>query len=475
MKLIKVRIKNYRSVEELAFEIKPLDDRTFTYGLIGVNEAGKSTILKALALKDKLKNERGEPLPHLKDFKNPLDPIEIIYDYELDSVEVKECKDYLAKEKETIILDGVTFSSIQLDIVFNPESPNEPLPILSISDLSETESREEIELALTEHILNKMHKSIFWTAEDRYLLSQPINLSTFASDPDIISIPLRNCFALAGINGQAEIARKISMISDSTEREYLEDILGEKVTEHIQTAWPMHRIKITFDISDGLINFHIHDLEAKERAKTADQRSDGFKQFISFLLTISAENKSNVLRQSILLLDEPETHLHPQAQEDLLKELTDITNNDRDNIVFFATHSNYMIDKDDLSRNYRITKIGGKTEKIQLDKKNSTYASVTYEAFEISSTDYHNQLYDTLREKYASNINKDLDGVSILEFDRFLIQDKKLKASFPFKNKDNWVALPTYVRNAIHYPANKDKNFDKHLKESIDLMRSYEE
>ena len=72
MILKSIQIKNYRSIEEISFDIIPLSDNTFTYGLIGVNEAGKSTILKALALKDGLKDEKGNPLPLKNDFKDRL-------------------------------------------------------------------------------------------------------------------------------------------------------------------------------------------------------------------------------------------------------------------------------------------------------------------------------------------------------------------------------------------------------------------
>jgi predicted ATP-dependent endonuclease of OLD family len=196
-----------------------------------------------------------------------------------------------------------------------------------------------------------------------------LNLAQFAVTPDTISIPLKNCFALAGIVGADAIKRKVAVIAESTEREQLENELGESVTVHINTAWPKHPIKITFSISDGLINFHVHDLNTKGKAKTADQRSDGFRQFVSFLLTISAQNRNDELSNSILLLDEPETHLHPQAQEDLLRELVKITQNKRNNIVFFATHSNHMIDKGDLSRNYKVFKNPNKKQRKRRQKK----------------------------------------------------------------------------------------------------------
>jgi len=50
MKLQSVTIKNYRSIENIKFETTQVSDGTFTYGLVGVNEARKSSILQSFAL-----------------------------------------------------------------------------------------------------------------------------------------------------------------------------------------------------------------------------------------------------------------------------------------------------------------------------------------------------------------------------------------------------------------------------------------
>lgn len=479
MKLETIKIRNYRSIEEVSFKIEALTDSTFTYGLIGVNEAGKSTILKALALKDGLKNEKGEKLPLAKDFRDSASDIEIEYGYTLDRNDIKEAKEFLATQTPPVDMQNTGISNVKYTISYEYSAPSQTLESLTIEGLKDSdEGKENIENLLAKFVSKKTHDAIFWTAEDRFLISQPIDLVAFSATPDAISIPLKNCFALAGINSNEEIKKRIALISESTDREHLKTQLGDKVTEHINSAWPKHPIKITFDISDGFINFHIHDLNTKGKAKTADQRSDGFKQFVSFLLTVSAQNKNDELSNSILLLDEPETHLHPQAQEDLLRELVKVTQNKRNNIVFFATHSNYMIDKADLSRNYKVYKKPNKkterekTEVEKFKKKVSTYASVTYDVFDISSTDYHNELYDLLRARFGDENNKDAVGVT--EFDNgYFHQVKKLKQEYPLKKENNKITLPTYIRNCIHYPANQGKDFSSKLTESIELLRTY--
>jgi predicted ATPase len=332
------------------------------------------------------------------------------------------------------------------------------------------ERKTEIEGFLVDVILEKKYKSIFWTAEDRYLITQPVDLSEF-SKKSTTSIPLRNCFLLAGITNIEERINELA--NDSTEIELLEKELGEKVTEHIKEVWSDHPIVITFKINNGLINFHVKDVGDEGKAKTADQRSDGFKQFISFLLTVSAQGKNKELSDTILLLDEPETHLYPEAQEHLLSEIIRITQNDRRNIAFFATHSIFMIDKKDLSRNYRIIKKLN-TFKERFKPGTSTYSSILYKVFGIASTDYHTELYSTLHARYQDADPSDDEREKIRNFDaHYFVIEKFLPKDKPWKGHQNEITLPTYIRNCIDHPDNGNIYTSVELKKSIELLQSY--
>lgn len=314
-------------------------------------------------------------------------------------------------------------------------------------------------------------KAIFWTAASNYLIDKPIDLTAFASGPGSVSIPLRNCFLLAGIEDIP--ARIASLDGDSTEIELLSRELGAKVTEHLSQAWPNHPVEITFLITGNLLNFHVRDSGTQGKAKTADQRSDGFRQFVSFLLTVSAQNKNEELASTILLLDEPETHLHPLAQEYLLRELVALTANDRDNVVLFATHSNYLIDKKDLSRNFRVRKDGDQSNLVKFDKKSSSYASVSYEVFSIASTDYHNELYGMLHERFQNEDATDDSRERIKVFDEaFLHKQHGQKRSHPYKGKAKEATLPTHVRNCIHHPESGQKFSEEELSNSIEIMKA---
>ena len=381
MILKSIRIKNFRSIDDLTIRINELADKSFTYGLIGVNEAGKSSILRALALKDNIAVIN----PTIKDFRDLDEPIQVYYNYYLNANEIKECK-HLLKEhiNDDKILNGLKLLAVEMGVSLIKNDPQKLNFNLLFSETSHNEQIviDTIEKQLLPTIRKKAFNSIFWKAEDKFLITKPIDISTFSTNPNT-SVPLANCFKLAGIK---DIPKQIALLSDSTERELLQDTLGEKVTEHINKVWTGHPIKITFNISDNVINFHVKDLKATGKAKTANQRSDGFRQFISFLLTVSVQYLNDELSDTILLLDEPETHLHPKAQEDLLNELVKITKSSKNNIVFFATHSNYMVDKNLLNRNIKVEKPEDSTVITTFKGKPSSYASVNYDVFDIVST-----------------------------------------------------------------------------------------
>lgn len=470
MELKSIKISNYRSIEEISFDIVQLSDKSFSYGLIGVNEAGKSSILNALALKEVKQDGTGLISVNQNDFKYKSKPIEIIFCYFTSSADIKRYRDYLEGLDPPVDSSGLDLSTFIIKVDINVTDPTQRTIQLEFPNINR-EDKLTIEKQLNQTILVKIHKSIFWTAEDRYLITKPINLVEFANSPEAISIPLKNCFILAGVSNILD--RINGLAGDSTEIEQLENELSEKVTEHIKTVWPNHPIEITFKIDSGLINFHVKDTGTEGKAKVVSQRSDGFKQFISFLLTISAQDRNNELSNSLLLLDEPETHLHPEAQEYLLHDLIKITTNERNNIVYFATHSNYMIDKDDLSRNFRIIKANNdKTQKTQFDRKTSTYASVTYEVFGIPSMDYHSELYSRLHQKYQDIDINDEKREGIMNFDtNYLNKEKGFLKNKPWKNNANQATLPTYIRNCMNHSNNGNKFSKKELTISIDMLR----
>ena len=406
MKLASIILKNYKSIEELEIEIKEIDG-SFTYALLGINESGKSSILKAISYFEENK------VSYPSDFHNIDRPIEISYKYIVEDSDLKELREELIKKHgfEKELANRVIVKDVKLFAQYS--NSNEPkfarFEILNFdNNLFENYTLDEIndkvikkvnaedkdfdlgdffDNSMVEYFYTRSHFIVFWQSTPEYLLLDDIDLVSFSSNPLKTSIPLKNCFLLAGIKAE-DISNEINKLKNSIAINSLQSKLSDFTTEHIKELWPEHPITITFQISNNKISLLIEDNGIKYNPKTASQRSDGFKQFLSFLLTISVENKGSELEKTILIIDEPETHLHPPAQLNLLKELIHISSNDKKNIVFFATHSNYLIDKNSLNRNYKVIKHNNQnTSIIEIEKKSTSYAEVNYSIFGIITND----------------------------------------------------------------------------------------
>ena len=440
----------------MVFSIQEVSD-SFTYTLVGLNESGKSNFLKAISLFNK--TSVSYPL----DYYDQDQPVETNLIYLLDDLEKREILRNLAKKGfDEGLLSEIEIQEVNITARFESNSSGKrhllqyikfkksifpeytlegDLPIRKTNG----DTQRDFKLSsyfikhFSSYFINRIHNITFWEAKPQYLINDPIDLESFALNPKEVSIPLSNCFNLAGIKN---IKNKLKQIKgNSTQAHNLQEHLGDEITKHIKKIWSNHPIRIKIQINDMMLSFLIEDEGVKYNSKSVIQRSDGFKQFISFILTISAQNKNNLLSNGIILVDEPEIHLHPGAQESLKNELINLTKNKNNNVLFFSTHSSYMIDKASINRCYKFYKLDNTLTSFEkMENEINTYAELNYEVFDIATNDYHNELYGHIEEKYPDRLNA-------LDRDR------------PWNNlksgKIEEVSLPKYIRNSIHHPENK--------------------
>jgi predicted ATP-dependent endonuclease of OLD family len=475
MELRKILISNYKSIESLELPLTRVNN-SLTFSLLGVNESGKSSILKAISFIEN--NELTFPL----DFHNKDIPVEVSFSYKLENYEKIQLEEHFEKtfEAPKQFIRQLGIESIELTKVINNVNPvtevkkqiltfkNETIENFKFETgkiLEEKETKSAIVLKdffytnLPNYFWDEIHSIVFWKSDAKYLISNAINLQQFATNPTGISIPLLNCFELIGIS-ESEIAAEIAKLNNPATIHNIEQRLNDKVTEHIKKVWNGHPILIKFKINNNLLSLLVEDEGVSYDAKVTSQRSDGFRQFISFLLTVSIENSNDKLQYTILLLDEPETHLHPTAQLNLRDELLKITRNrDDNNIVFYATHSNYLIDKSNLNRSFKVIKADNvKTTLEKISKTQTSYSEINFEVFDIPTNDYHNELYGFIEENNKPKFNA-------------LIKDKDWIKQ-PSGNTIQ-VSLSTYIRHSIHHPENTSnrKFSEASLRKSINILR----
>ena len=203
----------------------------------------------------------------------------------------------------------------------------------------------------------------------------------------------------------------------------------------------------------------------------------GYEMFFSILWAIyrSLSDKKDL----IILLDEPELHLHPNLQKDLISLLSGISSKVQ---VIISTHSPLFIKQ--LYGINPMFHILEKEDNIPVKKdikkqKITDYLSlneVNFMAFGLYTEEYFNELYETLYRNAQQ-----ADGtVNSHNFDeKFFVNQKGLMADKPYRadNDSKKVSYITFVRNVIHHRVDYKKAglecTNDEIMRAIDTMRSY--
>jgi predicted ATP-dependent endonuclease of OLD family len=464
MKLKEIFIDSYRSINNqkivIDFNCK---------GFIGLNESGKSNILNAIrgldenysfCLKDKSKINN--KLPYVT-FRFSIDQVELKEISDKISKELRPCppKDenifkkfnfsyfdtivYLPESSQDCV-NALKFEydldyDLNSDYLYITEGQDLPQPEVIIENqtysLSDSILIENQVLApeiatqfaptkdgqflnklkglINEYFEKNLPSVIFWEYDKKYLLPSEITYEEFMknNEPFENSAPLFNMFLLSDrlqIYGSDDLAKRISeWKNDSSLRKKEAAILTEDINKYIKGIWSDYDQDLSIDLEENKITIHINDPSSSAKNYyEMEARSQGFKTFISFILTIGAEYENGTLNNFILLLDEPETHLHPSGVRFMRNELFKLANGG--NYVFFATHSIFMIDRKELKRHYIVSKDNESTKINPVDRNNITQEAVIYEA-----------LGTSIDEFSISNLNIMFEGdVDLFLFEFFI-------------------------------------------------------
>jgi predicted ATP-dependent endonuclease of OLD family len=204
-----------------------------------------------------------------------------------------------------------------------------------------------------------------WKPEKEYLINSVIDLNTFKENPDT-SLPLKYIFHLIGKDTTEKIKIAVERALNSQEKsDELKDNLSDAVTKALNKKWKEHKVKILISINGTSCQVHVQDIDTKNKYYRMNQRSDGFKQFVSLILSLSLLNDSKKLENNIILIDEPEIHLHPSGVQEMRHEILKIG---QKNQVFISTHSHYMVDTSCPERHWIVKKEKSQTSITPIDE-----------------------------------------------------------------------------------------------------------
>lgn len=432
MNLNRVEIVNFKSLANVTIKFEPR-----CRILVGVNEAGKSNILKALSLLSKqrmpVKEDLRIPLPT----ESPISSGYIYFVFRLSANEAQEVADAVAAKTLTgtperpIFLVGTKSVSlaefcnsrsegihrVNLDDLrkFNTywsidnsyatvkgwKKPSSacpadfPAPGTSknlksfaiidsdtihvpseqfVQDLKPSDINDVVGEEIIKIIKREFPDTIYWSYEEKYLLPAQINIAQFAQSPDIC-LPLKHMFELAGISDIPKSINDAKAQSPAQLRNLFNRV-AIQTSEHLHSVWKEHKnVQIKLTPNGEFVDATVQegDLNHYEFIR----RSDGFKRFITFLILISSRVKTNALRNTLLLIDEPELSLHPSGAKYLRDELIKIS---EANDIAYSTHSVFMIDRERVDRHLIVGKKNERTEAVDVTESNISDEEVLYNA-----------------------------------------------------------------------------------------------
>jgi len=353
----RLKTKNYRSLEDLDVEFNP-----YYNALSGKNNSGKSNIIKAL-------------LTFLTyDFRTirNYDSMGIHFEGDYPYWKKKE------KEKEDILIeidielddtyDAGLFKFIKELIFKNDEQINSPKEILKIIATQNSEQKEtKIKLTFGGHEITDEYKRDEFL--NRLKSSQSILFhNSTENEPFFFSRNRRDSLiSYIGKEEKTEITKR---------KESLENEVKKSLKKH-QTEFGtlLGRLQDKYDVSLGIsgLNLERENVEISLKEKgievTLDDWGSGTKNRTLILLNLMnakrVQNSESVNERltPVVVIEEPESFLHPSAQAEFGRILQDIAMEFKIQIIV-ATHSPYLLSHKSpaanilLERNLNSTKKG---------------------------------------------------------------------------------------------------------------------
>ena len=169
---------------------------------------------------------------------------------------------------------------------------------------------------------------VMWEHSKEYILPGEISYLEIMEgiESDEVSRPLMTLFRIGCDVRDSESLRKLinEIKADSSERSSASKRINLNLKKYLEVVWPDFDQNIQVSLESDQMLVQIFDPNCEDPSHfQMDERSQGCQTFLSFLLTVAAESTYGVIRDTLLLLDEPETHLHPSGVRFMLAQLID--------------------------------------------------------------------------------------------------------------------------------------------------------
>lgn len=414
-------VKNFKGINELELPLDKIpSSNIFTF--VGLNESGKTTILEALnSFKNPVKNPNSL-IPKSKR-ANFNENIEVTAEFTLDDNDLTYIKDFL-KKNGYILEPNQNKLSIVKVLEFDKSTYKQDVKKYSHFFVKSKHSKNskvrklmDVNSTVWADLFKYLHDNLMPT-----IVYYPNFLFDFPTKIYLEEYPGESPEQSSYRNVLQDILNSLSQSltikehlverkrrSSSNDLENIEKVLNEmagKTSALVFDAWrKVSGIKVG-NISVTLGN----DIKVEENQSLAEddpsrkklyievkikegtdsyfikERSLGFRWFFAFLLfTQFRQYRDGEVKNTLFLLDEPASNLHPTGQQVLLDSLEPLT---RGSAVIYSTHSHHLINPKWLSGAFIVKNNG-----LDMEKK-------------FGEEDFNDSKTDIIAERYYNFVSK---------------------------------------------------------------------
>jgi len=480
MYISKIKLHNFKGFKE---DHEIIFDKGVNF-FVGDNNCGKSSVFEAIDF-IRTKKEISEVITKTEIEKDSFVSVEI--EFKGGDIEALVEIDALKKYKSSIInTDGekslrIMRSSEEMEI--NQAGKKKELDITNVRVFNPTSNQFENPTGIDNTITALFDAQFVWADTNSNDISdfsktkisgKIINTIT----KDFIASEtwknFKNSHKETFGEGENSLAKTLKPVEQK-----IQDILSEQYGEtEVRFSFSLPEIESFF--KTGNIALSENGIETNSSEKGTGMQRALALALIQVYANITSSFDNGISKPILFFIDEPETFLHPQAQNKLLDALEKISKKSQ---IFIITHSPYLLKKYKrethsmhiFSKDLGLNNVVPGKEFDLFGASSPTWGEINYFAFGVLSAEFHNELYGFIQ---AKAILEDEKNYFEEEFEKYLIskginQDQK----YIRMKKDNTIesqkrTLPTKIRNIIHHPENmRNMKFsDQELKTSIKLL-----
>ena len=284
--------------------------------------------------------------------------------YEVSVSALKACNDF----RDPSGLDIITKIKRECNTHSKPQTADAIEPVVEALDVLNSEARKPRSGEQFDELV-KSAIPVFVYFDNYGILDSAINLSRFnedknrnPSDPRVRTIDA--LFKHTGLDAtdieqlgteSAHVARpnnndiNAAIIRDQERKDSRQiklNAASNVITNNFSEWWHQRRHTIEYLADGNYFRVWISDDRRPGVKIELESRSKGFQWFFSFYLVFLVESEEGH-KDAMLLLDEPGTHLHPTAQQELIAFFEELSEK---NQIVYSTHSPFLIDGENIQR-----------------------------------------------------------------------------------------------------------------------------